>query len=409
MLRKLPPPPPRVTYCKQTSFLTSFLSRATLSLGAALLAFGGTAQAANILIVDNPAGDDSFDIGLTNTIVTNLQAICFPAATDTVTVANNALPSSLSSYDQVWDVRYLTALTAADQSAYESYLQSGGRMFLMGENANYPDRNASVVSFVSAVGGGTLSAVTGRDISPQVVQAPYNTSPNDMTALPVTYALSGDVNTPGTGQWITYNSTTQVGSAIAWPPGTLANATAGSLSVVLDVNFMEPASSREGVNNPPFLQNLCAAVATRGAPGTPSMVLTTGTTTRSVSQTEQIKATANDATGQPLPADTTVTFTVTAGPNVGTTGTGTTDANGTATFTYTGSATAGTDTIQATVTVSGFGAVNSNTLSVQWRAGPPPSSGSAASVPTLDEGALAALGLLLAGGAALALRRKTAS
>ena len=399
MLRKLHPPP-HVTYCKQTSFL----SRAALSLGAALLAFSGTAQAANILIVDgsDPA-DNTLDARSGYSLaqgVANLQAVCFP--TDTVDVEATP-PADLSGYDQIWDVYYGTifgdsgALTAAQQAAYTTYLQSGGHLFLMGENDLYANRNASIISLVGTLGGGTLPAAAGRARNfVQTAQAPYNTTPNAITT--VVFSAAAAVATSGNGQWMTYSTTDAVGSAIMWPTGTLTNARTGSLAVVFDVNFIQSTPQSDSVNNPQFLQNLCAAVAAGGSPG---KVALAESGTRAINQTETIQATVTDGSGNLLPS-TTVTFTVTGGPNKGTTGTATTNAKGVATFTYTSSA-VGTDTIEATVTINGNPV--SNTLDVTWQAGTLTTAG----VPTLGEGALAALGLLLAGGAALALRRKTAS
>ena len=369
----------------------------------ALLALGGAAQAANVLILEDPASD-GVDAGLSDAITVNLQAVCFPGAqiatpTDTVTVVtDNVLPASLSGYDQIWDLRFNTALTATEQSAYASYLDSGGRMFLMGENASFPARNASIVSMVSTLGGGTLPTVTGFYTTPQDVQTPYNTTPNAITT--VTYLVSGGVATSGTGQWITYDTANSIGSAIAWPTGSLANATAGSLSVVFDVNFMQVGRSG---NNPQLLQNLCATVATGGHPAG-QIALTLSAPTRAVGQSETVRATVTDGNGDPL-ADTDVTFTITDGPNKGKTGTVKTNALGVANFTYTGSGGVGTDTIEASVPITGGGTLSSNTLTVVWQVGAP---AGASAVPTLGDAALAALGLLLAGAGMGAVWRRRA-
>src|SRR5579859_1289090 len=64
----------------------------------------------------------------------------------------------------------------------------------------------------------------------------------------------------------------------------------------------------------------------------------------------------------------TVTFTISAGPNVGKTGTGVTDASGQAAFTYTDTGGAGTDTIVATF-VDDTGATEEATASKTWAGG----------------------------------------
>ena len=249
---------------------------AALALGS-VLALGGAAHAANILIVNNSGNPLEPNVPY-------LQSTCFPGslaapATDTVTIvadtAASPLPVSLAGYDQIWDLRYtnLDPLSAADQSAYTSYLQGGGRLFLMGEYVTYaPARDASILSLVNTLGGGALSMITSgggafniNPATPQTVQAPFNTVPNAMTTM--VYADSGGVASPGTGQWITYDAVTNLGgSAIAWPAGTLANARDGSLSVVFDINFLQNPPNSGSTNNPQFLQNLCATVASAGNP-----------------------------------------------------------------------------------------------------------------------------------------------
>jgi len=186
------------------------------------------------------------------------------------------VPAALDSYDQIWDLRFTNGnpLTATDQSAYTAYLQGGGKMFVMGEYSVFaPVRSNSIVTWVNDdLGGGPLTFITAASPAfnsnpqtPQIVEPPYNTTPNAMTT--VTYAASGGVTTPGTGQWISYDDITNLGgSAVAWPTGTLANAPAGSLSVVFDVNFINNPPQLNSSNNPAFLQNICTAVAKGGNP-----------------------------------------------------------------------------------------------------------------------------------------------
>ena len=76
--------------------------------------------------------------------------------------------------------------------------------------------------------------------------------------------------------------------------------------------------------------------------------------------THTVTAVATSTSGSVIPG-ATVTFTVTAGPNIGQTGNDVTDANGEATFTYTSNGTAGTDTIRATI-----GDLQSNNVSKTW-------------------------------------------
>lgn len=93
-----------------------------------------------------------------------------------------------------------------------------------------------------------------------------------------------------------------------------------------------------------------------------SLSLTPLTATNLFGQNHTVTAKATTAGGGVVPG-ATVTFTVISGPKAGTTGTGTTNAQGEATFTYTNNGpNAGTDTIRASI-----GAVQSNTVTKEWK------------------------------------------
>ncbi len=89
-----------------------------------------------------------------------------------------------------------------------------------------------------------------------------------------------------------------------------------------------------------------------------------------VGEQHTVTATAKD--GDPLaPAQgVTVSFKVTAGPNVGTSGTATTDSKGEASFTYTGSGGTGTDRIVAQFTDNAGNTQTSDTVKAIWKPKP---------------------------------------
>lgn len=226
-----------------------------------LATVSGVAFAANILIV-NGASTTS-EPGTTSDITNSLQAEC--AAGNTFTVSD-IRPGSLAAYDQIWDLRFSNAspLDAGDQAAYLAFLQSGKRMFVMGENNNFMTRNNSIFAFVTAAGGGALTFTTPG--SAQTVNPPFN-APNAVSSI--TYNAPGGVTSSGTGAYATNIGTN--GTAVAWATGTLGNAPAGSLATVFDVNFMQPSAGADSLN---FLRNLCNFVATGGEPVAPRAVPT---------------------------------------------------------------------------------------------------------------------------------------
>lgn len=202
-------------------------------IASAALLCCSAAFAGPVLIINGSSGTS--EPGTTSAITNNLKTL-HEAVGNTVTISDG-IPVNLSSYSQVWDIRFSNgfALTNAQQGDYLSFLQGGGGMFLMGENSSFMARNTSVFDFVSMAGGGTLgpNLIGGCD-GTQTVNAPFS-GPNTVTSI--NFNCSGVIADKGTGQWIT-ERTSGGGSGVAWGVGSLGNATAGALTMILDVNFM---------------------------------------------------------------------------------------------------------------------------------------------------------------------------
>lgn len=222
-----------------------------------LLLLQTSALADNILIINGSVGTS--EPGTTTQITNTLNGL-LTAQGNTTTIVSD-VPADLSGFNQIWDIRFSNnqPLTAGVIGQYVSFLQGGGNMFVMGENAGFPTRNASVISLISAAGGGNLT-FDGTFSGVQTVNAPF-TGPNPIPGNIVNYCASGNVTSPGTGQFIT-QANANLGAGVAFASGTLANAPAGSLAVIFDVNFMQPC----GENNLLLLQNLTGFVQAGGPP-----------------------------------------------------------------------------------------------------------------------------------------------
>lgn len=216
------------------------------------------AYADNILIV-NGASLTS-EAGTTANITATLDGLL--QSQGHTTTISDPVPADLSPFDQVWDIRFANAspISAGEEAQFLAFLQGGGNMFVMGENSGFGTRNNSVLSLIQAAGGGTLSFVTPN--STQNVNPPANI-PNAITTI--TYCAPGGATgggvTAGNGIFLTDDGVVG-GTAIGFATGTLTNAPAGSLSIVFDVNFMEPC----GPNNYEFLENLTGYVSEGGNP-----------------------------------------------------------------------------------------------------------------------------------------------
>jgi len=209
-------------------------------------------SAQKVLIINGASGTS--EPGTTASITTQLTNL-HTAAGNIVTVSDG-LPVDLSQYKQVWDIRFSNnwALTSSDEAAYLSFLQGGGGMFLMGENAGFMTRNNSIFDFIMQAGGGSIGFGSGSDN--QVVCSPF-TGPNAVSSI--SYAAAGFFNGSGTGQWITGPSCAAAsgGSGIAFGVGSLANASAGALTTILDVNFMQTTAD---ANSQALTRNLIGYV-----------------------------------------------------------------------------------------------------------------------------------------------------
>jgi hypothetical protein len=209
-------------------------------------------------------------VGLEASVVTNLTTGLTSAG---YTVSTNVgVPSgSLSGYGQIWDIRFniTTPISASDRSAYVTYLAGGGSLFVMGENTGFVARNDSIVALIQAAGGPTLTVT--NPINNQTVVYPFTgpTSVNTITFL----AGAGVALTPSSGVFAT-KDTNGAGIAIVFPQGWLANAYAGALIVVFDVNFMDISADAD---SHALMNNMIAYLAS--PPPAPPTTTTTTTTT----------------------------------------------------------------------------------------------------------------------------------
>lgn len=221
-----------------------------LALGAT--GIGSATPAYNVLIVANDS--------VSNTAAATLSGYLTAASYTVSPTPSSTVPAgSLASYKQIWDLRYQTALSGTDITAYVAYLAGGGSLFVMGENDNFEfqARDNSIVALIGAAGGGslTLSSAGEGSANTQTVQPPFN-GPNSVAT--VTYQAIGGFSTLGSGTAVTLDSSHLAGSVV-FAPGTLSQATSGTLITVLDVNFLY--SPNGGVNTVPFADNLIAFLA----------------------------------------------------------------------------------------------------------------------------------------------------
>lgn len=208
--------------------------------------------AGSIGIINGASGTS--ESGTTAAITSNLDTLLLEAGHTTTVL--DVLPADISVFDQVWDIRFSNswALTAPEQAIYLDYLDNGGGMFLMGENNGFTTRNNSILSLISAAGGGDLTfTVPG---STQTVLAPF-TGPNLIPGGDITYAAPGGVMESGTGEFMTVDAN-GYGTGVAFSVGDLTNTPLGALTTIFDVNFMQ--GTYDQPDSQQFLRNLISFV-----------------------------------------------------------------------------------------------------------------------------------------------------
>lgn len=223
-------------------------SRFLGALGAAALTLGlsQAAPAQLALVVHDGTA------GLETNVLANLTSKLGTAGY-TVTPNVGVPAGSLASYKQVWDIRFnnTTPLTGSDISAYVTYMQGGGSLFVMGENTGFLTRDNSISALVSAAGGGGFTVTSPANA--ETVHPPF-TGPNPLTTITFLAAAGIGPGSLGSGFPITTDAAGIAGS-VGWGKGALLNAPAGALIVVFDVNFMDPGAD---ANSQLFLANLIA-------------------------------------------------------------------------------------------------------------------------------------------------------
>jgi hypothetical protein len=189
-----------------------------------LFALTTAAFADNTLIVDTGYG------GVATNVQNRLQA-----SGHTVTITNTA-PTDLTGYQQVWDLRYATALTTSETTLYQTFITNGGFAYFVTENPGCcMDRNNSVAALVTSLGGGSTQIGPGWAGN---VNSDMNTT--YMTnGITVNYAaVAAIVNSQGI-PLISDSSGNVSGMSWIGRAGALSSGVTGTIVTVADINWLD--------------------------------------------------------------------------------------------------------------------------------------------------------------------------
>lgn len=232
-----------------------------------LLGFPGISWGANALIVYGSISPV--------TIRDNLKAR-LEAQSLTVTTSATVPEGSLSTYQQIWDVRVGQAgtanLSASEKTAYTTYLTGGGSLYLAGENyQNFKSRDDSLMVFLGELLGspaGTHPFGNPQPSGGQTVNPPF-TGPNPLTSIG--YSAGAEVPTVCDGAYVTWDSGNGLyGAGLVFQPGSLPAAPAGTVILVFDTNFMD--STDPAVPGTALMDNIIGYLAAPTAVPKPAKV-----------------------------------------------------------------------------------------------------------------------------------------
>lgn len=181
----------------------------------------------NVLIVDPNYGG----------VATNVEGRLVAAGHSVTTVTS--APTSLTGYQQVWDLRYASALTSNETTLYTSFITNGGFAYFVTENPGCcMSRNNSIAALVTALGGGTTTI--GGNGNNWAANVESNVNTTYMTSgITVNYAaVAAIVNSQGIP--LISDSSGQV-SGMSWigRAGALSSSVTGTIVTVADINWLD--------------------------------------------------------------------------------------------------------------------------------------------------------------------------
>lgn len=168
-------------------------------------------------------------------------ALGFTPTTVTSYAAFNAMSDEdLANYAHIWDTGYDTMITTAAATKMKTYLQSGGAMFFIGENGYFVDRDNTISSIISELGGGTIGVNNDFYQGTSTIQPEFLLANNNAT---VTFNAVNSFSSIGTGTVMV--RTPSLIHAVVWKTGSLSGAPTAAICCILDVNWIDGTANTQ--------------------------------------------------------------------------------------------------------------------------------------------------------------------
>lgn len=217
-------------------------------------------------LTNGPGGNTNYyavDVNPQTQVYPNLAArLTAQGLVPTLVQSYAALNSlNLSEYSQIWDIGYASPYETNPNnptSKLNSYLQSGGAMFILGENSGFGVRDDAIDIFLTNLGGGniTRSSTDYNYVVYTTLLSEFrlaNSSSSLAFSRPGAFIAIGN----GTAMTVPFGAE-QAYVSVMWKTGSLTGAPTGSVISVLDINFLVGSN----LNNN-FIDNLIQSLNKR--------------------------------------------------------------------------------------------------------------------------------------------------
>jgi len=146
--------------------------------------------------------------------------------------------STLANYDVVIDQLYNNNCGSTCRANYDTYVENGGHLIIVGENTNFPTRNSNIVSLIENKFGGTLDLQTNGSVVGGTTYGSSNNTVNTSVSDADDggqYVAGSEILNTSDGLWLAKTS----GGAIIWMMwrgDDLPSGYTGSVTVTFDIN-----------------------------------------------------------------------------------------------------------------------------------------------------------------------------
>ena len=169
--------------------------------------------------------------------------------TVTLSTSGSVASNLASSYDVVYDLKYNSNCGSTCKTNYQSFVQNGGVLVIVGENSNFSGRNNNIDGLITSKFGGTVTLVgntngcsipcSSGQINNSNTISSSNTTVTDSNYTSLGHYPYGQYFT-GDGTWVAKNGNGQV-LWMRWSGSELPSGYTGAVYITFDINQFESA------------------------------------------------------------------------------------------------------------------------------------------------------------------------